>query len=135
MREHARLVSCTAAARPHQLTSAAAQVFVHCQLFFDSCTPRKLRAHLPWACSVYILVRPRPPLLALVPSGPGGRLHCVPAACLYCIGQGVLHLRSFCSPPAEEAAQDLSGTAAAQLLCSHQAPQSVSELLCSIANG
>ena len=33
------------------------QVFVHCQLFFDGCTPRRLRSHLPWACSVYVLVR------------------------------------------------------------------------------
>ena len=36
------------------------ETFIHCQLFFDRCTPRKLRAHLPWACSAYLIVSPAP---------------------------------------------------------------------------
>ena len=34
----------------------ANETFIHCQLLFDRCTPRKLRAHLPWACSAYLIV-------------------------------------------------------------------------------
>ena len=36
----------------------ANETFIHCQLFFDRCTPQKLRAHLPWACSAYLIVSP-----------------------------------------------------------------------------